>query len=168
MRAHRMRIFTMISSTILVIVGVAMIAEGDRLGWLVTSFFAVCFGVGAFEPTFSRLRAGSGYRLVITEDGIACEHRRRKRESIRWEDVNRIWYVTTSEGPRLPDEWILLEGDPGGCSFPTEVPEIGRFWEELARRFTGFDYGPVTRGTLESARHLCWERSATGLPTARG
>ena len=30
---------------------------------------------------------------------------------IRWDDVNRIWYVTTSDGPRLPDQWILLEGE---------------------------------------------------------
>ena len=58
---------------------------------------------------------------MITEDDVACEHPKRRREAIRWEDVNRIWYVTTSDGPWLPDEWILLEGEDQGCSFPTEV-----------------------------------------------
>jgi hypothetical protein len=66
--------------------------------------------------------------------------------------------VTTPAGPRLPDEWILLEGEHGGCSFPTEATGFDGVWNELERRFSGFDYGPVIRGGTDYAKHLCWER----------
>ena len=100
----------------------------------------------------------SGYRLVITADEVACEHFERPRESIRWQDVQAIWYVTTSDGPWQPDEWLLLEGEHGGCSFPTEAAGFEGMWDEIRQRFTGFDYGPMIRGGITKARHLCWER----------
>ena len=58
----------------------------------------------------------------------------------------RIWYVTTSDGPWLPDEWILLEGENGGCSFPTEALGFDGIWGEVKQRFAGFDYKPLIRG----------------------
>jgi len=85
-------------------------------------------------------------------------HPKRSRESIRWQDVNRIWYVTTSDGPWRPDEWILLEGESQGCSFPTEAIGFDGIWDELEQRFAGFDYGPLIRGGADDVRHLCWER----------
>jgi hypothetical protein len=114
--------------------------------------------VAIFEPWLARLHPSPEYRLVITTDDIACEHPERKRESIRWEDINRIWYRTTSDGPRIPDEWILLEGADGGCSFPTEASGMDDFWNELKARFPGFDYTPIIRGGTDDAMHLCWER----------
>ena len=67
--------------------------------------------------------------------------------------------MTTSDGPWLPDQWILLEGADGGCSFPTEAIGFDGIWEELTQRFVGFDYGPLIRGGTDDARHLCWERT---------
>ena len=73
-------------------------------------------------------------------------------------NMNRIWYVTTSDGPRLPDEWLVLEGDRVGCSFPTEAKGFDGIWDELNQRFAGFDYNPLIRGGTDDAKHLCWER----------
>ena len=155
-----MRVFTLVVSPLFVAAGVAGITSGDSSGWLVAGFFALCFLIALFEPRLPKPRASSGYRLLITKDQVACEHPKRRRESIRWEDVNRVWYVTTSSGPRSPDEWILLEGEHGGCSFPTEAIGIEGIWDELKLRCAGFDYGPVIRGGTDDARHLCWERPA--------
>src|SRR5262245_59924933 len=118
-----------------------MIVAGDRSGWLVAGFFGLCLLVALVEPCVSKPSACSGYRLVITPDEVACEHARRSREAIRWNDVTRIWYATTSDGPRFADEWIVLEGDSGGCSLPTEAIGFDRIWDELNQRFAGFDYG---------------------------
>ena len=153
-----MRAFTLVVSPVLTAGGVAMIVDGDRSGWLVAGFFGLCLLVALVEPWFPKPDVSSGYRLVITPDEVACEHPGRSREAIRWNDVTRIWYVTTSEGPRLPDEWILLEGESGGCSFPTEAFGFNRIWDELNQRFAGFDYGPLIRGGTDDARHLCWQR----------
>jgi hypothetical protein len=97
---------------------------------------------------------------VITADELLCEFRKRKRESIRWEDVIRVWYVTTADGPHLPDEWLLFEGENGGCALPTEAKGFREIWPELETRFSGFDFGPVIHGGNDFRKHLCWERQA--------
>ncbi len=154
-----MRIFTLIVSAIFVTIGILMIRDGTPWGWATTLFFGGCALVAIFEPKLNKYIHRTDFRLVITPDDIACEHRRRPRESIRWDDVIRIWYVTTSHGPRVPDEWLLLEGANGGCSFPTEAEGMNLIWDELQQRFPNFDYGPLIKGGTTEARHLCWERS---------
>ena len=153
-----MRLFTLLVSAVFVAIGTTMIASGDAYGWHVTGFFGLCLLIAIFEPWFPNPHFSCPYRLLITKDDIACEHPKRARESIRWEDVNRIWYVTTSGGPWLPDEWILLEGENGGCSFPTEASGFDAIWDELKNRFVGFNYQPLIRGGTDDAKHLCWER----------
>lgn len=155
-----MRLFTAVVSAVFVVIGVLMIAEGRSPGWLVAGFFAACLLVAIFEPWLPKPHLQSEYRLVITADEVACEHPKRKREAIRWEDVERIWLVTTSDGPRLPDQWLLFDGKSGGCSVPTEAVGIDAIWDELKQRFTGFDYGPIIRGGTDDARYLCWDRKA--------
>jgi hypothetical protein len=148
----------MIVSAVFVALGVWFIASGDSFGWLLAGFFGLCLVIAILEPRLHRPKVSFDFRLLITDLEVACEHPKRKRESIRWDDVNRIWYLTTSEGPWIPDEWILFEGEHGGCSLPTEAAGIEGLWGELERRFPGFDFGPVIRGGTSEAKHLCWER----------
>jgi hypothetical protein len=117
---------TLIGSGVFVAIGVWMIASGDSSGWLVGGFFGLCLLVALFEPWLPKPGTSSGYRLLVTDDEVACEHPKRRRESIRWEDVNRIWFVTTSDGPRLPDHWILLEGS--GVVRSTEAVGFDGIW----------------------------------------
>jgi hypothetical protein len=153
-----MRLFSLLVSAVFLAGGIWMGATGDSLGWLVAGFFGLCLAVAIFEPWLAKFRSTGAYRLLITPDEVACEHPKRKRESIRWEEVRQIWYVTTSAGPWLPDEWLLLDGEHGGCSFPTEAEGFSGIWDVLEQRFPGFDYGPLIRGGTHDARHLCWER----------
>ena len=153
-----MRLFTLVVSAIFVAIGVTAIASGNSDGWLIAGFFGLCLLVAIFEPWFSKPLVTCDYRLVMTNEEVACEHPKRPRESIRWEAVNRIWYVTTSDGPWRPDEWLLLEGEHGGCSFPTEARGFDGIWDELKQRFAGFDYKPLIQGGTREAKHLCWER----------
>lgn len=153
-----MRSVTLVVSALFTTEGLWLIATGESFGWYLAGFFGLCLLIAIFEPWFSKPWVKCDYRLVMTRDEVACEQPKRPRESIRWEDVIRIWYVTTSEGPQLPDEWLIFEGDRGGCSFPTEAIGFEGIWDELKQRFDGFDYGPIIRGGTDDARHLCWER----------
>src|SRR5262245_59636412 len=138
------RLGTLIVSAVFVVIGIVAIASGDSVGWGITGFFSACFVVAVFEPRLTQRRLSIGqYRLAITAEGIACEHGRRKHEAVQWRDIVRIWYVTTADGPRLPDEWLLLEGEHGGCSFPTEAVGMDALWDELEARFPAFDFGPL-------------------------
>jgi hypothetical protein len=152
----------MVASAIFVAIGIWAVPSGDSTRWMLIGFFGICLLIAIFEPRLPKPWLKCEYRLVITPDEVACEHHRRKRESIRWQEVERIWYVTTSDGPRWPDEWLLFEGMAGGCSFPTEVEGMKAIWDELEARFPGFDYAPIIRGGITEARHLCWERTTDG------
>jgi hypothetical protein len=161
------RRFTLYGLALLTAAGVGMELAGYPFGSFVAGFFGLCLFFALVAPLYFKLvflvpipqpRVSCGYRLSMTEDEVACEHRKRSREAIRWHDVNRIWYVTTSDGPWLPDAWFLLEGEQGGCSFPTEAAGIEDFWDQLKQRFPNFDYEPVIRGGTDDARDLCWER----------
>jgi hypothetical protein len=157
-----MRIFTMIVSAIFVAIGISAIASGDSVGWQLVGFFGACLLVAIFEPRLPKPWLKTEFRLVITADEVVCEFRKRKRESIRWQEVERIWYVTTSGGPWLPDEWLVFEGMAAGCSFPTEAEGMKAIWDELEARFPGFDYKPIIDGGTTDAKHLCWERTTDG------
>lgn len=102
----------------------------------------------------------SDYRAVVTDDGIACEHPKRAREFIRWADVREIAIRTTSDGPWLPDVWVLFVGESGGCSVPTEAADFGAVFESL-KRFHGFDFGCFLKGGTDDALHICWKKSET-------
>jgi hypothetical protein len=156
------RLLRILISFLFTIGGIATILDGESMGWWVAIFFGLCFVIAVLEPWLPKRDTSSGYRLLITSDEIACEHPKRPRESIRWEDVDKIWYVTTSDGPRFPDEWLLLEGKDGGCSFPTEAKNFEGIWDQLEARFSGFDWGPLIRGGTDDAKHLCWERGRVG------
>ena len=105
------------------------------------------------------------YRAVTTEDGIACEHPRRAREFIRWADVEEIAIRTTSDGPRLPDMWILFISENGGCSIPTEAANFDAVFEAL-KRFHGFDFGCFLRGGTNDQLHVGWKRSKNSPDTS--
>lgn len=158
-----MRLFTLIVSSLFVAIGVWAIIDGNTDGWSIAGFFGFCLLVAIFEP-WLRKPPVCEYELVITEDEVACEHPERKRESIRWADVNRIWYITTSDGPYLPDEWLLFEGENDGCAFPTEARGMDGIWDELEQRFGGFDFKPIIHGGTDYAKHLCWERQRPTSP----
>lgn len=153
-----MRVFTLITSAVFVAIGILSIASGDSVGYWITGFFAACALVAMFEPNLPKPWLESEFQILITDDDVTCLFRRKPRESIRWEDVERVWYVTTSHGPYSPDQWFVLEGASSGCAFPTEAKGIEAIWDQLEQRFPGFDFSPVIRGGTTDARHLCWER----------
>lgn len=153
-----MRLFTLITSVVFVAIGILSIASGDSVGYWVTGFFAACALVALFEHKLPKPWLETEFEIVITEEGITCLFRRRPRESIRWEAVEPVWYVTTSHGPHSPDQWFVLEGASSGCAFPTDAKGIAGIWDPFANRFPGIDYGPVIRGGTTDAKHLCWER----------
>ncbi len=153
-----MRLFVLITSAVFVAIGIDAIASGRADAYSMTGFFGFCFLVALIEPWLPKPWLESEFSVLIGADEITCLFRRRPRETVRWADVIRVWYVTTSHGPHSPDEWIVLEAEASGCSFPTEAKNFKAIWPELERRFPGFDFAPIIEGGTTDAKHLCWER----------
>ncbi len=74
-----MRLFTLLVSALFVAVGIWMIVDGDSTGWFVAGFFGLCLLVAVFEPWLPKPQVACEYRLVITEEDVACEHPKRPR-----------------------------------------------------------------------------------------
>ena len=104
---------------------------------------------------------GGPYSLVITDDEIACEHPKRPREAIRWDDIVAIHLVTTSDGPWQPDMWFLFEGESGGCSVPNEAKGIESLWAVFKERFPGIDYQEIIQAGTSDRQRLIWKREAS-------
>jgi hypothetical protein len=73
--------------------------------------------------------------------------------------TSRVWCVNTSAGLHAPDQWLLFEGDQGGCSVPTEAAGFEHIWDQLKQRFDGFDYKPLIEHGRNDTKHLCWDRT---------
>ena len=58
------------------------------------------------------------FTIIITDNGVACEHPKRKREYVAWDEIEEVILVTTDDGPWLPDLWLALIGKSSGCMIP--------------------------------------------------
>jgi hypothetical protein len=101
---------------------------------------------------------GGPYMVTISEDGIACEHPKRKKESIRWDQIIEIRLVTTDEGPFQPDMWYLFLGESEGCSVPSEAKGFDQLWEEFKTRFSGLDYQAIIEASTNNAQKTIWKK----------
>ena len=98
------------------------------------------------------------FQVIITSDELACEHSRRKREEVPWDEIHEIVLLTLSEGPLIPDRWLIFVGDDRGCSIPTEAHGAHHLWNEIEIRFPGFDFKAITDGR-EVAKKTVWKRT---------
>jgi hypothetical protein len=101
---------------------------------------------------------GGPYTVIISEDGIACEHPKRKRESIRWNQITEIRLVTTDEGPLQPDEWYLFLGNEIGCSVPSEAKGFDQLWDVFETRFPGLYYEEMIKAGTDNAQKTIWKK----------
>ena len=160
-KPRRISLGHLIVSLAFTIGGLAMVLSGDRFGWAAAIFFGLCTLVCVLEPFLPQRDLSSEYRATVTRDFVACEHPRRNRESIRWEQIRCVSVVTTSDGPWRPDMWLLLEGEAAGCSLPTEAKGFDKLFDQLSARFPGFDFKPFIEacGSAHDRRYVCWQRA---------
>ncbi len=99
------------------------------------------------------------YCVGITPVGVACEHPRRKREFVAWDEIDEIRLVTTDDGPLLPDLWLLLVGRQGGCSAPQGAVGYDELYDRVSQ-FPGFDFQSVIAASVctDQAEFVCWRR----------
>ncbi|WDP92338.1 MAG: hypothetical protein HUN04_22490 [Desulfobacter sp.] len=101
---------------------------------------------------------GGPYTVIISEDGLACEHPKRKRESIRWNQITEIRLVTTDEGPLQPDEWYLFLGGEIGCSIPSEAKGFDQLWDVFKTRFPDINYEEIIKASTDNAEITLWKK----------
>ncbi len=101
---------------------------------------------------------GGPYTLILSEDEMVCEHPTRSKESIRWDKIDEIRLITTDEGPLLPDMWYVFIGESGGCSVPSEAKDFDLLWDEIKKRFDGFNYNAIIEAGTDNDQKVLWKK----------
>ncbi|MGV3605188.1 MAG: hypothetical protein ACO1RA_02190 [Planctomycetaceae bacterium] len=104
---------------------------------------------------------GGPYQVIISDESISCVHPQRATETIRWDDIDEIRLVTTSDGPFSPDQWYLFVGTGGGCSVPSEAKGFEALWNVFKTRFPGFDYEGIIDARATENQRVLWTKSST-------
>jgi hypothetical protein len=147
--------------------GLGLVVSGERKGWFFVILSLCLLLLAAADLLPERKPKPSRYRVVITEEDVACEHPKRKREAIRWDQVRSIWLATVPDPPWTPDFWLLFVGAESGgsvssgCSIPTEAQGFHELWDEIEARFPKADYSPFLEagvGDTVVRKFVVWER----------
>lgn len=109
---------------------------------------------------------GRPYTVIATDDEIICEHPKRSRESIRWDDVTEIRLVTTSEGPFHPDMWFVFIGDQHGCSVPSEAKGFEQLWDVFKNRFPGMEHEAIISAGTSDGQKTLWKKGSNQMSHA--
>ncbi len=99
------------------------------------------------------------FTVIITDQGVACEHSKRKREYIAWNEIEEIVIITTDDGPWFPDVWLGLIGKSSGCIIPQGAKGYDSVYDRVSR-WHGFDYDAVIDAstTTNNAKFACWKK----------
>jgi hypothetical protein len=83
-----------------------------------------------------------------------------RTESVRWDELEKVWILTTEQGPAADDVFWMLDGKSGGCSVPSEAEGMQELLLRL-QRLPGFNNAAVIQamGSTANAQFLCWSRS---------
>ena len=99
-------------------------------------------------------------KVIITEDGLACERSSGLVESVPWDELRAVIIETNDTGPFGTDVFWIFVGDNGGAVVP-----MGAYGDHLLlqrlQQLEGFDNEAVIAAMQchEDRRFLCWERA---------
>jgi len=105
--------------------------------------------------------------LAVDEEGIRCIRRTGTRETVSWEQINRVLLRTTDKGPFDDDVFFVLETATGTLVIPQAVKGSYELLSYL-QRLPDFDNERVIEAMscTENREFLCWQRAPAAEPGA--
>ena len=100
------------------------------------------------------------YTVTTDKKGVTCEHPKRAKESIAWDDVDQVSFLTTNQGPFEEDVWLLLKhNNGGGCSVPMGAEGYDALYDIISK-FEDFDFNAVIQAmsSTQNNEFVCWRR----------
>jgi hypothetical protein len=146
----------------------ALAFEGG-MPWWAGFFWVACF-VGFLLP------AQSGFvdEVEISDLGVRRRFgprlRKKREESVFWEQLTRVEILTTDEGPYTEDFFFLLEGrDGGGVAVSNELAVKHGLVAILQRRLGALDNKAIIEasGSTQVRRFVVWQKHSQPVPGAQ-
>jgi len=142
----------------LVLVLVILLRLGTRwlASWMATRTVAKVMRGGAPRAQFM---PESLFVIQMNDLEVSCHRPDGSIECVRWDDLQKVSVLTTSDGPLVTDVFWLLHGEQGGCAIPQGATGDSELLERL-QRLPGFDNKTFidAMGSTEEAMFTCWEK----------
>ena len=121
--------------------------------------------MGLFGKLFKKeIQPEDQYNVIITDESIKVEHPKRQTELVLWEDLHTVFLINTDQGPQLPDVWLTLVGDIGGCIIPQGCKGFEDVYE-IVSKFKGFNFDNfiASMSSAENGEFLLWTKNDSSL-----
>ena len=108
----------------------------------------------------ARLMPESLFIIHMSDTEIACHRPEGTIESVRWDDLEKVEVLATSDGPLLPDKFWVLRGSQGGCCIPWGATSDLELLKRL-QLLPGFDNSALLQPSESTPEtwHLCWQKT---------
>ena len=119
--------------------------------------------MGLFDLFKGKPKQPEDYFLVsITDVMVGVEHPQRKKEEVKWADIETIKIITTDQGPSHPDVWLALLGSETGCLIPQGSKGYDEIYDRVSA-YEGFDFENVIKamGCTDNQEFLVWAKNKT-------
>ena len=109
-----------------------------------------------------RLDPESRFVIQMTESAVSCHRPDGVVETVRWDELQQVQVLTTSDGPFAPDCFWLLRGpETTGCCIPQGATGDAELLDRI-QKLPGFDNLAFIEamGSTQEAIFTCWQRPA--------
>lgn len=100
-------------------------------------------------------------QVTFDDEGVTRRMADGSTESVRWDELEEVFILTTDEGPFVEDVfWMLARGEgKGGCAVPQGAEGSDQLLERL-QQLPGFDNDAVIAAMMSTsnAKFVCWRR----------
>jgi hypothetical protein len=138
-------------------------ADSDDMGWWAGWFWTAGFLALLLIPPGWKHYVDE---LEITDLGVARRFgpwlRKKKEESVRWQDLTKVEILTTDAGPRSEDFFFILHGPDGkGVAISNDLAVKHGLVATLQNRLPGLDNKAIIDASLciEVRRFLVWQKT---------
>ena len=110
----------------------------------------------------ARLDPESNFVIHMTDSDVSCHRPDGVVETVRWDELQQVQVLTTSDGPFAPDcFWLLMGPETTGCCIPQGANGDAALLDRL-QQLPGFDNSVFIEamGSTQEAIFTCWEKPA--------
>ena len=115
--------------------------------------------MGLLYALFRRKPKGRN-AVSFDDEGVVRTLTDGRTETVKWAELEKVWIMTTDEGP-AEDVYWMLQGKFGGCAVPSEAEGMKELLERL-QQLPGFKNQAVIQAmaSTSNAEFVCWIRNA--------
>jgi hypothetical protein len=100
-------------------------------------------------------------RVTFDNEKVVRTQANGRVETVRWDDLQQVTIMTTSDGPIADDVFFMLHGkDQSGCAVPQSADGADALLQRL-QQLPGFNNEAVIEAmsSTANATFVCWKRT---------